>query len=236
MKTIIQFIIASIFMFNFVQTQAQPEYPYGYADPINDYKSAKSLHWDILYGEGIFNNIVEVEINKIKKNHQMVRKVFLENPSADSEELKEQVWGILEDMSEIKSPKDLVEFSAKIGLDAFIDLFTSLGAREVNKARQAQYDIIIDAMTVEVFPGYEVNTGHYNFEEQFLFSSLREKLSKLSDQNKYRLRARIIAGKTFSMDTFYTAELRFKDYMQSPWMFQRNLKNRFQKSNYRYRD
>ncbi|MGK0174141.1 MAG: hypothetical protein ACI9AT_000521 [Ulvibacter sp.] len=236
MKTAINLIITTVLLFSLTSLLAQSEYPYGEEDPINEYKNKETLHLDIMFGEGLFYNLVETDIQEIKKTHQMVRKVFLQNPSADPDELKDQVKGVLEDMKDIKGPKDLVEFTAKIGLDAFVDLFTSLGAREVNKARQVQYGVIIEAMTVECFPGYTPDIADYNFDEKILFYSLREKLSQLSNQNKYRLRARIIAGKTFSMDTFYTAERRFVNHMQDPSMFKRNLDNRFQKSKYRYRD
>ncbi|MFK7774340.1 MAG: hypothetical protein AB8F94_19485 [Saprospiraceae bacterium] len=236
MQTAIKIFITSFLLFSITQIQAQDSQFNPEVDPINDYKDKSTLHWDIAQGEGLFNYLMETDIKDIKKTHQMVRKVFLQNPSADPEELKEQVKGIIEEMKEIESPKDLVEFSAKIGLDAFVDLFTSLGAREVNIARQAKYDVIIEAMTVECFPGYTANVAAYNFNERVLFYSVKEKFKKLSNQNRYKLRARIIAGKTFSMDTFYTAKRRFNNHMQDPWMFQRNLKNRFQKSKYRYRD
>jgi hypothetical protein len=236
MKYYLNLVIVTVLLFSYTLTQAQSEYPYGEKDPINDYKDKETLQMDIMFGEGIFNNLLETDIQDIKKTHKMVRKVFLQNPSADADELKEQVKGVLEDMKEIEGPKDLIEFTAKIGLDAFVDLFTSLGAREINKARQVKYGVIIEAMTVECFPGYTSDISDYNFDERMLFFSLRKKLGKLSNQNRYRLRARIIAGKTFSMDTFYTAEMRFNKYMQSPYMFKRNLDNRFQKSKYRYRD
>jgi hypothetical protein len=207
-----------------------------YVDPIDKYRNKETLEQDIKDGNKIFQNLVGPDIENIKKKYQMVRKVFLENPSADPEELAEQVKGILKEMKEIKNTKDLVEFVGKIGLDAFVDLFTSSGTREVNMARQIKYDVIIEAMASECFPRYKAATGNYDFDQKMLFYSVKLKLSKLSNHDKYKLRARFIAGKTFDMDAYYTAKIRFEKEMQNVSMFKRNLDHWFDQSEFRYRD
>ena len=234
MRATIQIILVALIIFNNAYLKAQST-----EEQIIQHKNSVLLHWDIAMGEAIFDNLIEVDIKDIKKKHKMVDKLFLDNPSDDPVELAGQVKSIFEDLVDVKNGKNVYKevalFSAKIGVDAFIDLFTSLGAREVNKDRQVKYDVIIEALTEACFPDYVAQVEDYNFDERLLFYSLQGKLNILSDKEKYRLRAMVIAGPTFSFDAYYTADMRFKDYMQDPWMFSRNLKNRFQKSKYRYR-
>ncbi len=209
--------------------------PEEYEDPIDKYRNKETLEQDIKDGDKIFYDLVGPDIENVKKKYQMVRKVFLDNPSADPEELLKQVKGILEEMEEIKSPKDLAKFIAKIGLDSFIDLFTSLGAKEVNISRQIKYVVIIEAITSECFPKYIAETKGYGFDEKMLFYSVKIKLSQLSDRDKYKLRARFIAGKSFEMYSM-PSSWRYEHKMKSISMFKRSLDNWFKHSENRYRD
>ena len=209
--------------------------PEEYKDPIDEYRNKATLKGDIKDGKRIFNELVEPEVKKVRKEYQMVRKVFLQNPSADPEELKDQVKGILEDMKEIKSSKDLAKFGAKIGLDAFVDLFTSSGSKEVNMARQIKYAVITEAITTECFPRYKGEIKGYNFEKKLLFYSVKAKLAHLSNHDRYKLRAHFIAGKTFEMYSM-SSSWRYEHKMKSISSFKRSLNNWFNKSKNRYRD
>jgi len=209
--------------------------PEEYIDPIDEYRNKATLKEDIKDGERIFKKLVEPEVKKVRKEYQMVRKVFLQNPSDDPEELKKQVEGIIEEMKEIKTPKDLAKFGAKIGLDAFVDLFTSLGSKEVEMARQIKYTVITEAITTECFPRYKGNIRGYNFEKKLLFYSIKEKLRHLSNHERYKLRAHFIAGKTFEMYSM-SSSWRYEHKMKSISSFKRSLNNWFKKSKNRYRD
>ncbi len=160
----------------------------------------------------------------------MVRKVFLDNPSADPRELLAQVTGILKDIAAIESTQDLAEFVEKIGLDAFVDLFTSLGARKVNMARQVKFDVIIEAVTSICFPDYTPSIEQYAFEDKLLYFSTKVKLQHLSNLKRYKLRARFIAGKLFGVGGLasFPSDWRFENKMQDPTAFQYGLKGMFQ--------
>jgi hypothetical protein len=205
------------------------------ADEIDQYRNAATLQADIQAGKELFEYLAGTAIKDVKEKHLMVRKVFLQDPSDDPEVLLGQVEGILKEMDGIKSPEDFAKFVGKIGLDAFVDLFTAGGSRQVNLDRQVKYDVIKDATVSECFPNEPIDESHFSIDERILYHSVKMKMRYLNNHERYQIRAHFIAGDTFEMYS-QPASVRFEQNMQSAYWFRRGLDNWFNTSEYRYRD
>ena len=118
---------------------------------------------------------------------------------------------------------------------SFIDLFTSLQAGKVAKDRKPLYDAIGEAFATECFPDYNAIIDDYTIGQKFLFYSVKYEVGRLSNFEKYKVRVRFIAGKTYTLSTFPRSD-RFERSMDDYSMFMANVRHYFAQSDTRYKD
>lgn len=208
---------------------------------IDEFKNYATLDEDIEDGHDLFLKIIKPYVTYIKKEYHLQKLPGPGRPSKDVDEFLKQTKQVYNDAKGVYADavigdyENLVEVVGKYGAASFIDLFTSLQAGKVAKKRKLLYDVIGEAFAVECFPEYYANTAEYSVGQKFLFYSVKYEVSRLSNFEKYKLRVRFIAGKTYTLSTFPRKD-RFERSLDDYSMFTSNIRHYFAKSDTRYKD
>ncbi|AUC81022.1 OmpA family protein [Lacinutrix sp. Bg11-31] len=209
-------------------------------DFIIDFKNAETLNDDIDEGQEIFLDLIEPYVKAIKEGNHLQKLPGVGRPSSDQDEFLEQAESLIKETVKAgTNPKKLGKLIATYGLGSFIDLFTSNQTKVIAKNRKEMYIMIIEAFTKYCFPKYPSNNrikqGNYSSSQKYLFYVIGYEISKLSNHEKYKIRARFIAGQTPGLSTESRSH-RFKYKINNPSTFKSSMSFFFAKSEYRYRD
>lgn len=215
-----------------------PETSYDYID---QFKNKETLNEDIDDGHKIFLKIIAPYITYIKDRYHLEKLPGPGRPSKDVNEFLKQTKEVFDDAKGVYGDaikgdyENLIDVVGEYGAASFIDLFTSLQAGKVAKDRKSLYDVIGEALATECFSEYESSIDDYTIGQKFLFYSVKYKVSELSNFEKYKLRVRFIAGKTYTLSTF-PRSTRFEQSMDDYSMFMANIRHFFAQSDTRYKD
>jgi hypothetical protein len=221
---------------SFERQQAQKSQDY-----IDEFKNKKTLDDDIEDGHKIFLTIIYPYVNYIKERYHLQELPGPGRPSKDVNKFLKQTKEVFNDAKGAYGDaitgdyKNLAEVVGKYGAASFIDLFTSLQAGKVAKDRKPLYDAIGEAFATECFINYNANIDDYTIDKKFLFYSVKYRVSNLSNFEKYKVRVRFIAGKTYTLSTFPRSD-RFERSMSDYSMFMANVRHYFAQSDTRYKD
>ncbi len=204
---------------------------------VNQHLSIETLDDDIDEGEKIFLKIIKPYVEAIKSGNHLQKLPGVGRPSSDEDEFVEQAKSLIKETVKAgTNPKKLGKLIGTYGLGSFIDLFTSNQTSIIAKNRGEMYDVIIEAFTFECFPKYDSSSLHYSESQLFLYYLIRYQIQNLSNHEKYKIRARFIAGKIYNSFSTESKIRRFNTKMNKAHVFSSNMHHFFSQSKYRYKD
>ena len=216
----------------FYKNKQEPKEP-GFEETRKD-----ELKQDLAIGKGTFLNLIQPIVDFIKEKHHMPKKEGGGDPSADPEKFIRQVKQVGDDAKKVinykKNPLEAGKTIAKWGKDFFNETFANGKAKDVNEARQLLYDVTIEALTSACFPEYKPDLSSYSDMERKIFDAVYEDTHRLSDLQRYQIRAYVIVGIT--RGEALPPSHYFETHMNEASSFKHGVKNFFQSSEYRYRD